>query len=216
VHSTIPEVQALVGQIERPPRHHLWRNPQADVRFVDLEIATARQRFASRSATASGQTHLRIEGLELPMPGATTLNATAAIAVARSARHAGRGDPQGAGKGFGGVKRRFTRPANGTASPSSTTTATIPVEIGGAAGGARVHQGRCHRRRAAAPLHAPATICSTSSPPASTMPTRSSSRRSTRPASTRSRASREELVNASAPAAIATRATSTGPERSRR
>ena len=66
-----------------------------------------------------------IDDLALPMPGRhNALNATAAIAVAHEL-----GAPidviRKAIAGFGGVRRRFTRTGNGTASPSTTTMATI-------------------------------------------------------------------------------------------
>jgi UDP-N-acetylmuramate--alanine ligase len=54
-------------------------------------------------------THLRIEGLELPMPGEhNALNATAAIAVADQLKVPAEAIRKGL-KGFSGVKRRFTK-----------------------------------------------------------------------------------------------------------
>ena len=59
------------------------RNPQADVRLVDLEIVDGQSHFAVEIRDRIRMTHLRIEGLMLPMPGEhNALNATAAIAVA--------------------------------------------------------------------------------------------------------------------------------------
>src|SRR6187431_2767711 len=78
-----PEVQALVGQIKDRRVITYGRNPQADVRLVDLETIDGVSHFAVEIRDRIRLTHLRIEGLELPMPGEhNALNATAAIAVA--------------------------------------------------------------------------------------------------------------------------------------
>jgi UDP-N-acetylmuramate--alanine ligase len=104
-----PEVQALVGQIRDRRVITYGRNPQADVRLVDLENRDGVQHFAVEIRDRIRMTHLRIEGLELPMPGEhNALNATAAIAVADQLKVPAEAIRKGL-KGFSGVKRRFTR-----------------------------------------------------------------------------------------------------------
>jgi UDP-N-acetylmuramate--alanine ligase len=104
-----PEVQALVGEIRDRRVITYGRNPQADVRLVDLENSDGVSRFAVEIRDRIKQTHLRIEGLELPMPGEhNALNATAAIAVADQLKVSAEQIRKGL-KGFAGVKRRFTR-----------------------------------------------------------------------------------------------------------
>ena len=104
-----PEVQALIGQIRDRRVITYGRNPQADVRLVDLEIKDGISHFAVEIRDRIRMTHLRIEGLELPMPGEhNALNATAAIAVADQLKVPAEAIRKGL-KGFSGVKRRFTR-----------------------------------------------------------------------------------------------------------
>ncbi|HHY49665.1 MAG TPA: UDP-N-acetylmuramate--L-alanine ligase [Alphaproteobacteria bacterium] len=104
-----PVVQDLVGQIQDRRVITYGRNPQADVRLVDLEMSDGVQRFAVEIRDRIRLTHLRIEGLELPMPGEhNALNATAAIAVADQLKVPAEAIRKGL-KGFSGVKRRFTR-----------------------------------------------------------------------------------------------------------
>ncbi len=104
-----PEVQDLVGQIRDRRVITYGRNPQADVRLVDLEMVDGVQRFAVEIRDRIRLTHLRIEGLELPMPGEhNALNATAAVAVADQLKVPAEAIRKGL-KGFSGVKRRFTR-----------------------------------------------------------------------------------------------------------
>jgi len=104
-----PTVQALVGEIRDRRVITYGRNPQADVRLVDLENHDGIQTFAVEIRDRIRMTHLRIEGLELPMPGEhNALNATAAIAVADQLHVSPEAIRKGL-KGFSGVKRRFTR-----------------------------------------------------------------------------------------------------------
>jgi UDP-N-acetylmuramate--alanine ligase len=85
------------------------RNPQADVRLVDFESHDGVSTFAVEIRDRIRMTHLRIEGLSLPMPGEhNALNATAAIAVADQLRVPAEAIRKGL-LGFSGVKRRFTR-----------------------------------------------------------------------------------------------------------
>jgi len=104
-----PEVQSLVGQIRDRRVITYGRNPQADVRLVDLEIYDGASHFSVEIRDRIRMTHLRIEGLELPMPGEhNALNATAAIAVADQLKVPAEAIRKGL-KNFSGVKRRFTR-----------------------------------------------------------------------------------------------------------
>jgi len=104
-----PEVQALVGNIRDRRVITYGRNPQADVRLVDLVNENGISRFSVEIRDRIRMTHLRIEGLELPMPGEhNALNATAAIAVADQLHVPADAIRKGL-KTFSGVKRRFTR-----------------------------------------------------------------------------------------------------------
>jgi UDP-N-acetylmuramate--alanine ligase len=104
-----PEVQALVGEIRDRRVITYGRNPQADVRLVDLETIDGVSHFAVEIRDRIRLTQLRIDGLELPMPGEhNALNATAAIAVADQLHVPAEAIRKGL-KGFSGVKRRFTR-----------------------------------------------------------------------------------------------------------
>ncbi|GHA15870.1 UDP-N-acetylmuramate--L-alanine ligase [Devosia pacifica] len=103
-----PEVQALVGEIRDRRVITYGRNPQADVRLVDLENVDGVSHFAVEIRDRIRMTHLRIEGLELPMPGEhNALNATAAIAVADQLNVSADAIRKGL-KAFSGVSRRFT------------------------------------------------------------------------------------------------------------
>ena len=104
-----PVVQALVGEIRDRRVITYGRNPQADVRLIDLENHDGVQHFSVEIRDRIRQTQLRIDGLELPMPGIhNALNATAAIAVADQLHVPAEAIRKGL-KGFTGVKRRFTR-----------------------------------------------------------------------------------------------------------
>jgi UDP-N-acetylmuramate--alanine ligase len=104
-----PVVQALVGEIRDRRVITYGRNPQADVRLVDIENKDGIQHFSVEIRDRIRQTQLRIDGLELPMPGIhNALNATAAIAVADQLHVPAEAIRKGL-KGFTGVKRRFTR-----------------------------------------------------------------------------------------------------------
>src|SRR5436309_10596011 len=105
-----PVVQLLVGHITDRRVITYGENLQADVRLVALQHADGRSRFSIVLRDRAGEVMHEIDDLTLPMPGRhNTLNATAAIAVAREL---GIGDElvRKALAGFGGVRRRFTRP----------------------------------------------------------------------------------------------------------
>jgi UDP-N-acetylmuramate--alanine ligase len=104
-----PEVQALVGRIEDRRIVTYGENPQADVRLSNLDHADGHSRFSVVFRDRAGVDVHTVADLTLPMPGRhNALNATAAIAVAREL---GVGDDliRKALRGFGGVKRRFTK-----------------------------------------------------------------------------------------------------------
>jgi UDP-N-acetylmuramate--alanine ligase len=104
-----PVVQEMVGLVRDRRVVTYGRNPQADVRLMDLEVIDGQSHFAVEIRDRIRMTHLRIEGLTLPMPGEhNALNACAAIAVADQLKV----PPDAIRKGlmsFSGVKRRFTR-----------------------------------------------------------------------------------------------------------
>ena len=102
-------VQSLVGKLEDRRILTYGENPQADVRLVELDHLNGQSRFSVLFHDRAGKISHTIDKLALPMPGRhNALNATAAVAVARSL---GIGDEsiRGALANFGGVKRRFTR-----------------------------------------------------------------------------------------------------------
>lgn len=104
-----PEVQSLVGEIRDRRVITYGQNPQADVRLVELENKNGVQHFSVEIRDRIRQTQLRIDGLELPMPGIhNALNALAAIAVADQLHVPAEAIRRGL-KGFTGVKRRFTK-----------------------------------------------------------------------------------------------------------
>jgi UDP-N-acetylmuramate--alanine ligase len=104
-----PVVQSMIGEIRDRRVITYGRNPQADVRLVDLEFKDGQSHFAVEIRDRIRMTHLRIEGLMLPMPGEhNALNATAAIAVADQLKVPAEAIRKGL-LGFSGVKRRFTK-----------------------------------------------------------------------------------------------------------
>jgi UDP-N-acetylmuramate--alanine ligase len=104
-----PIVQSLVGEIRDRRVITYGRNPQADVRLIDLENRDGVQHFSVEIRDRIRQTQFRIDGLELPMPGVhNALNATAAIAVADQLHVPAEAIRKGL-KEFTGVKRRFTK-----------------------------------------------------------------------------------------------------------
>ncbi len=104
-----PIVQSLVGEIRDRRVITYGQNPQSDVRLVDLENRDGVQHFSVEIRDRIRRTQLRIDGLELPMPGIhNALNATAAIAVADQLHVPAEAIRKGL-QGFSGVKRRFTK-----------------------------------------------------------------------------------------------------------
>ena len=104
-----PVVQSLVGEIRDRRVVTYGCNPQADVRLMELENRDGIQHFSVEIRDRIRQTQLRIDGLELPMPGIhNALNATAAIAVADQLHVPAEAIRKGL-REFTGVKRRFTK-----------------------------------------------------------------------------------------------------------
>ena len=104
-----PVVQEMVGLVRDRRVITYGTNPQADVRLVDLEVVDGQSHFAVEIRDRIRMTHLRIEGLVLPMPGEhNALNATAAIAVADQLKVPAEAIRKGLAN-FSGVKRRFTK-----------------------------------------------------------------------------------------------------------
>ena len=149
-----PEVQALVGDIRDRRVITYGANPQADVRLVDLDVREGVSHFAVEIRDRVKQTHLRIEGLELPMPGEhNALNATAAIAVADQLGVTAAAIRKGL-KAFSGVKRRFTRTGSVGGITVIDDYGHHPVEIASVLRAARQSARRdVIARGATAPLH---------------------------------------------------------------
>ncbi|WP_346894306.1 UDP-N-acetylmuramate--L-alanine ligase [uncultured Roseibium sp.] len=103
-----PEVQTLIGQIEDRRIVTYGSNPQADVRFSDVDMGGGKSTFSVAIRDRRSDSVTELDGLVLPMPGLHNVsNATAAIAVASQLGV----KPEDLRKGlaaFGGVKRRFT------------------------------------------------------------------------------------------------------------
>ncbi len=120
-----PVVQTLVGRLEDRRILTYGENPQADVRLADIVHHNGQSQFSVLFRDREGKTTHAIDKLMLPMPGRhNALNATAAVAVAHELGLKDEVIRKALGA-FGGVKRRFTESANGTAPSSSTITAII-------------------------------------------------------------------------------------------
>ena len=120
-----PEVQTLVGRINDRRVITYGFNPQADVRAENLTYKKG-SAFFDIVLQAEG---LRIDGVELPMPGDHNVsNALAAVAVSR---HLGmkRDDILSSLKNFKGVNRRFTKVAEINGVTIIDDYAHHPVEI---------------------------------------------------------------------------------------
>ena len=150
-----PVVQTLVGRIEDRRVITYGENPQADARLVDLTHSDGRSQFTVAFRDRAGNAAHQIAGLSLPMPGRhNALNATSAIAVARELGISDDQIRKGLA-GFGGVKRRFTRTGDWNGVTVFDDYGHHPVEIAAVLKAAReFDQGQCHRRDAAASLHA--------------------------------------------------------------
>ena len=172
-----PTVQELVGRIEDRRVFTYGENPQADVRLLDVEMDGGVTRFAvliRERATGAGDLYRQSGAADAGPPQRPQRHR--GDRGRASARRVGRRHPQG-DRAFGGVKRRFTRTGNGTASPIYDDYGHHPVEIAavlkaarGATTGKVIAIVQPHR-------YSRLPRCSTPSPPASTTPTASRRRR---------------------------------------
>jgi UDP-N-acetylmuramate--alanine ligase len=104
-----PVVQKLVGHILDHRIITYGKNPQADVRLVDVSHAGGTSLFTVLFNERAGQPAHEIKNIALPMPGRhNALNATAAITVAHELGVADDVIRNALAK-FGGVRRRFTK-----------------------------------------------------------------------------------------------------------
>jgi UDP-N-acetylmuramate--alanine ligase len=103
-----PEVQAMVARITDRKVVTYGANPQADVRYFDVQAKGGKNHFSVEIRARKGDDSVVIRDLVLPMPGRHNVsNATAAIAVAHELGIGPDAIRSGLA-GFGGVKRRFT------------------------------------------------------------------------------------------------------------
>ncbi|WP_036263445.1 UDP-N-acetylmuramate--L-alanine ligase [Methylocapsa aurea] len=124
-----PTVQELVGKIEDRRVITYGENPQADVRLVDVDLSGGVSRFTAIIRDWKSGAETALENIVMPMPGHhNALNATAAIAVAHQLGM-GADAIRAALKGFGGVKRRFTRTGEWNGATIFDDYGHHPVEI---------------------------------------------------------------------------------------
>ncbi|ACB94343.1 UDP-N-acetylmuramate--L-alanine ligase [Beijerinckia indica] len=129
-----PVVQELVGTIEDRRIITYGENPQADMRLVDVNLDGGMSRFNvvvrdRKAGQGKRFEERRVEDLLMPMPGLhNALNATAALSVALQL---GMSDDaiRSALRGFGGVKRRFTRTGEWNGAQIFDDYGHHPVEI---------------------------------------------------------------------------------------
>lgn len=124
-----PEVQTLIGQIEDRRIVSYGSNPQADVRFTDVEMEGGKSHFSVTIRDRRTGNVTELKDLILPMPGLHNVsNATAAIAVASQLGVKPEEIRQGLST-FGGVKRRFTHTGSVKGVEIFDDYAHHPVEI---------------------------------------------------------------------------------------
>ncbi len=103
-----PEVQALVGKIEDRRIITYGTNPQADVRWSDVQVLGQQSRFTVLVRDRIAGTEKIIPDLVVNMPGVHNIaNATAAVTVADQLGLSAEAIRKGLAE-FTGVKRRFT------------------------------------------------------------------------------------------------------------
>ena len=132
-----PEVQSQVARITDRRVVTYGQNPQAEVRFCDVETEGSTSHFAvERRDRKTGEIE-RIEGLALPMPGLYNVsNATAAIAIALELGVTHEAIREGIAS-FGGVRRRFTHTGSWKGVEIFDDYAHHPVEISSVLSAAR-------------------------------------------------------------------------------
>lgn len=132
-----PEVQAQVAKITDRRVVTYGENPQAEIRFCDVEPIGASSKFSiERRDRRSGEVE-RIDDLVLPMPGRYNIsNATAAIAIALELGVSADAIREGISS-FGGVRRRFTHTGSWNGVEIYDDYAHHPVEISSVLSAAR-------------------------------------------------------------------------------
>ncbi len=132
-----PEVQAQVAKITDRRVVTYGQNPQAQVRFCDVETEGSTSHFAVEKRDRKTNEIERIDGLSLPMPGLYNVsNATAAIAIALELG-VSHDDIRKGISSFGGVKRRFTHTGSWNGVEIYDDYAHHPVEISSVLSAAR-------------------------------------------------------------------------------
>lgn len=132
-----PEVQALVGRIEDRQIVTYGANPQADVRYFDVQTKDGKSQFSAIIRDRATGREETLEDLVLPMPGLHNVaNATAAIAVADHLEIPADAIRKGLAN-FSGVKRRFTHVGNANGIDIIDDYAHHPTEISAVLGAAR-------------------------------------------------------------------------------
>lgn len=132
-----PEVQAQVAKITDRRVVTYGSNPQAQVRFVDVEPQGAASKFSIEKRNRKSNEIERINDLVLPMPGLYNVsNATAAIAIALELGVSHDAIRKGIAS-FGGVRRRFTHTGSWNGIEIYDDYAHHPVEISSVLSAAR-------------------------------------------------------------------------------
>lgn len=132
-----PEVQAQVAKITDRRVVTYGANPQAEVRFVDVEPQGAASKFTIEKRHRKSGEIERIEDLVLPMPGLYNVsNATAAISIALELGVDHDAIREGISS-FGGVRRRFTHTGSWNGVEIYDDYAHHPVEISSVLSAAR-------------------------------------------------------------------------------
>ncbi len=132
-----PEVQAQVAKITDRRVVTYGANPQAEVRYIDVEAKGAESHFTIERRNRKTGAVSKIHDLVLPMPGLYNVsNATAAIAVSLELGVSHDAIRDGLAS-FGGVKRRFTHTGSWNGVEIYDDYAHHPVEISSVLSAAR-------------------------------------------------------------------------------
>ncbi len=124
-----PEVQAQVAKITDRRVVTYGENPQAEVRFCDVEPQGSSTRFSIEKRHRKTGEIEQIDDLVLPMPGLYNVsNATAAIAISLELGVSHQAIREGLAT-FGGVRRRFTNTGSWNGVEVFDDYAHHPVEI---------------------------------------------------------------------------------------
>ncbi len=132
-----PEVQTQVAKITDRRLVTYGQNPQAEVRFCDVQTEGSVSHFAVERRNRKTNEIERVENLSLPMPGLYNVsNATAAIAIALELGVTHEAIREGISS-FGGVRRRFTHTGSWNGVEIYDDYAHHPVEISSVLSAAR-------------------------------------------------------------------------------